>query len=202
MASSPPNTALFDPPPPYEQFITVANADVDTNPPTANHAPDVKNSSNKAQEEWKYVKQIPNPNYKYYPPDSYWAKITRDPIDNMPTKVSLVSSEHRQEKGVCDGPDAFFTCMLQPRSPKTSHEYTSNVLGRIVTASRSHRGHADEYCDCVLWDNDHENTSHCSRKFNSIWPVRFVLWLEWMAVKSWKRQHDWLCSCTCFDSCV
>jgi hypothetical protein len=201
MTSSTQNTALLDPPPSYEEVITAANVDVDTNPPTAAYAPDVKPSNDKAQEEWKYVKSPPNPN-KYYPPDSYWVKTTRDPIDNTPTKISLGISEHHQEEGVCDGPDAFFTCMLQPRSPKTSPEYIINILGRIVTASRSHRGNPEEYCHCVLWDNDHENTPHCLERWNNVWPFRFILWLEWLAVRFWKRQHDWLCSCACFDSAV
>jgi hypothetical protein len=143
-----------------------------------------------------------HPNYEYYPPNSYWVKVTRNPIDNTATRIQLGISKHHQEKGFCDGPDAFFTCMLRPRSPKTSPKRIVNVLGRIVTASRCHHGHADEYCDCVLWDNNHKNTLHCSKKWNSIWPVRFAQWLEWMFVKLWIRQHDWLCCCACFESRV
>jgi hypothetical protein len=198
MRSSTQYTALLDPPPLHEKFVKVANPDVDTNTPTGNHVPDV----NPSKGEWKHVLKKGNPNYEYYPPNSYWVKVTRNPIDNTATKIQLGISKHHQEKGFCDGPDAFFTCVLQPRSPKTSPKRIVNVLGRIVTASRCHRGHADEYCDCVLWDNDHKNTLHCSRKWDSIWPVRFAQWLELMFVKLWIRQHDWLCCCACFESRV
>jgi hypothetical protein len=54
MVSSTQYTALLDPPPPYEEVVPTANADVDPNTPThETYVPDLKNSSTNAQEESK-----------------------------------------------------------------------------------------------------------------------------------------------------
>jgi hypothetical protein len=199
MASSTQYTALLDPPPPYEEVVTNVNADVDPNTPThETYVPDLKNSSNNAQEEWKYIKRD-NPTHTHYSTSSCWFKYTRDPIDNTVKKIHLGVSKHDEQKGVCEGPDAFFTCMLQPRWSIVSIRFLSNVVARVAVATKWHRGREDEYCDCVLW-NKNESTTHCLS--NGAWPPRFILWLDWMLLKIQMKKHDWLCSCACFDSRV
>jgi hypothetical protein len=199
MANPTQYTALLGPPPPYEEIVTAANADVDTNTPTREtYVQDVKDSDNNAQEEWRYIKRD-NPTYTYYATSSYWVKVTRDPIDNTIEKLHLGVSKHDQQKGVCEGPDALFTCMLQPRWPLISKRFLSNVVGKIASATKWHRGREDEYCSCVLW-NKMESSVHCLS--NGVWPPRSILWLDWMILKLQIKEHDWLCSCARFDSCV
>jgi hypothetical protein len=96
MVSSTQYTALLDPPPPYEEVVPTANADVDPNTPThETYVPDLKNSSNNAQKEWRYIKRD-NPTCTYYSTSSCWAKVTRDPIDNTVKKIHLGVCEYDQ----------------------------------------------------------------------------------------------------------
>jgi hypothetical protein len=195
MASSTQNTAPFDPPLPHEQFITAANANIDTNPTYSYGHPELV-SDNKGRNcltepPWRFVK-------RNYPENCYWIKIPRNPIDDTATKVHVGISDHNKQTGICKGPDVYFTCMLQPRSPNTTTYDIVKVVARIAPATGRHR--ADLNCDCVLWDNTHEETDHCLGKVP--WPYRIFLRLDWLLVRLWKMKHDWLCSCACFDSCV
>jgi hypothetical protein len=194
MASSTPNTAVMELPPLYKQFTTTENLDNNTNPFHPNRhqelASDNKRCNCLTELPWRFVKRS-------YPENCYWIKIPRNPIDDTATKVHVGISDHKQT-GVCESPDIFFTCALQPRSPNTTINDIIKVVARIAPATGRHR--VDLNCDCVLWNSTHEDTDQCLSK--APWPYRIFLRLDWLLVRFWKMKHDWLCSCACFDSCV
>ncbi|CAD0106116.1 unnamed protein product [Aureobasidium uvarum] len=191
MSSTPTNSQDFDPPPPYSATTTNPSTSNATITNTTAATPSSHMTTQPAIPEYLISSQWQHLNKHI--PNHYWIKITRDVASATLTQVHCGISRYQDD---IEGPDCFFTCDLQPRTPDTSKFELIVLCAHIARNARGHRGWPKEYCGCNF--GDIKQGVSCN-KDGACWVDRALQWFDAWLVRRWMRQHDGLCCCRCFN---